>query len=271
MNAFAIALDAIWSHRTRSALTALGVVIGVFAVVTLVSLGTAVRDYVSHQFRQVGASVFTVSPATPGTGARGGPREFARGGGPPFATGGLPSTLTVADSQAIAAVRGAGIRRVAPVSQLPLPVAAGRGAPAAVTVIATTGSYFPLEQLNFTHGHFSVHGAVLGSGAARSLFGRAAALGQKVRVGGGEFPVTGVLRRGKGMLSLQANQAVFIPVRQGLALAGLDKVSQILVEAQPAAELHAWPRSLTGAPPHLPHSFFVTGAHSTSVRAALQA
>ncbi len=232
MNAFAIALDAIWSHRTRSALTALGVVIGVFAVVTLVSLGTAVRDYVSHQFRQVGASVFTVSPATPGTGARGGPREFARGGGPPFATGGLPSTLTVADSQAIAAVRGAGIRRVAPVSQLPLPVAAGRGAPAAVTVIATTGSYFPLEQLNFTHGHFSVHGAVLGSGAARSLFGRAAALGQKVRVGGGEFPVTGVLRRGKGMLSLQANQAVFIPVRQGLALAGLDKVSQILVEAR---------------------------------------
>ncbi len=44
MNALAIALDSIWRHRLRSVLTALGVAIGVFAVVTLTSLGASVRS-----------------------------------------------------------------------------------------------------------------------------------------------------------------------------------------------------------------------------------
>lgn len=233
MNALGAAFDAIWSHRTRSVLTALGVVIGVFAVVTLVSLGTAVRDFVSSQFKSVGASVFTVSPASPGTASNSSARAFGRGGGSPFVTGGIPSTLTLGDSQAIAALGDPAIRRVAPLSQLPLPVSVGSGGSAPVQVIATNASYFPMQQLRFARGRFSSHGVVLGSSAARDLFGKTSdLLGRSVRVATQSFPVTGVLQPGSGMLSLQANQAVFVPVAQGLALAGLDKVSQIMVEAR---------------------------------------
>ena len=62
MNALGIALDSIWTHRLRSALTALGIVIGVFAVVTLTSLGAGVRSYVTSQFKQTGTGLgLTVS------------------------------------------------------------------------------------------------------------------------------------------------------------------------------------------------------------------
>ncbi len=239
MNAFRIAFDSIWGHRTRSALTALGIVIGVFAVVTLVSLGTAVRDFVGGQFRSVGASIFTISPASPGTGSSGGAHAF-HSGGSPFGAGGVPSTLTVGDSDAIAALNNPAIRRVAPVSQLPLPVSAGKGDPAAVSVIGTTAAYFPMQRLSFAVGRFTGHGIVLGATAAKSLFGdHASPVGKELHVASVSIRVTGVLRRGEGMLSLQANQAVFLPVSTGLSLAGLDKVSQIMVEAKSNGQVDA--------------------------------
>ncbi len=240
MNAFRIAFDSIWSHRTRSALTALGIVIGVFAVVTLVSLGTAVRDFVSGQFRSVGASIFTISPASPGNGSPGEGHPFHGGGPSPFGAGGVPSTLTVGDSAAIAAVKSPSIRRVAPVSQLPLPVSTGSGELAAVAVIGTTASYFPMQQLSFVRGGFTGRGVALGASAAKTLFGDTRnPIGREVQVGSARLRVTGVLRKGEGMLSLQANQSVFMPVSQGLSLAGLDKVSQIMVEASGNSQVDA--------------------------------
>lgn len=237
MNAFAVAFDSIWSHRTRSALTALGVVIGVFAVVTLVSLGTGVRNYVSRQFKSVGASVFTVSPASPGTAATRGAQTLGRSGSSPFGAGSIASTLTVGDSTAIAALHNPAIRRVAPVSQLSLAVSVATGGPAAVTAIATTASYFPMQQLSFARGRFSAQGVVLGSAAASTLFGRSDPMGKSLRVASRSFPVTGLLRPGKGILSAQANGAVFLPVTVGLSLAGLDKVSQIMVEAKSTGQV----------------------------------
>ena len=238
MNALRIAFDSIWSHRTRSALTALGVVIGVFAVVTLVSLGTGVRDYVQGQFKAVGADVFTVAPASPGSSSRQGAQAFGHGTGP-FGAGGVPSTLTVADSDAITALHAQAIRRVAPLSQLPLAVSTGPGAsPAAVAVYGTTAAYFPMQQLAFAHGGFAQSGVVLGSSAARTLFGaKGDPVGREVRVGAASLSVHGVLRPGRGMLSGQANQGVYLPVRTGLHLAGLDTVSQILVEASGTAKV----------------------------------
>ena len=51
MSAFAIAWDSIWHHRLRSLLTTLGIIIGVFAVVTLTSLGSGVQKYVNKKFQ----------------------------------------------------------------------------------------------------------------------------------------------------------------------------------------------------------------------------
>ena len=230
MNALAIALDSIWRHRLRSALTALGVVIGVFAVVTLVSLGASVNAFVSGQFSSIGATVITVTPANPSAGGRQHQHLFGRGGGAAF--GEAPSTLTVADVDAILARHSGAILRAAPVADLPVPVSAGSSGPTGNPVDGVTAPYFAIEQLGFAHGSFSGRGVVLGSQAAQDLFPHVTnPVGQTVRLGSASFPVTGVLKAASGLTARIANPTVFAPVEPGLKAAGLTTVSEIVIQA----------------------------------------
>jgi putative ABC transport system permease protein len=56
----AVALDALRANRLRSALTMLGVIIGVAAVILLVSLGEGTKNYVEEQFAGLGANILIV-------------------------------------------------------------------------------------------------------------------------------------------------------------------------------------------------------------------
>ncbi|MHB1955718.1 MAG: ABC transporter permease, partial [Sulfobacillus sp.] len=225
MNALGIALDSIWTHRLRSALTALGIVIGVFAVVTLTSLGAGVRSYVTSQFKSFGATLVTVTPAMPGATATGHPGRFH---GPPQ---NVPSTLTVGDVNAILGRHSSAIARVVPVAVLPLPVSTTPGGYSGLSVLGTDQAYFSAEQLAFSSGKFSGNGIVLGHAAAATLFphvgnptGRTLYLGKTV------LTVSGVLKSTTGLTNA-ANQTVFMPVASGLKLADLNNISQIVVQA----------------------------------------
>ena len=230
MNAISIAFDSIWSHRLRSALTALGIVIGVFAVVTLTSLGAAVNHYVSGQFAGLGATILTISPATPAASGQHHPHHhFGRGGFGP--AGPVPSTLTVADANAIRSHASA-VRSVAPLAQLPLIVSVPGHGPSGLSVVGTTGAYFSLENLTFSHGRYESSGVVLGSGAAKTLFPHLTSpIGQTVVVGSSRLSVDGVLMANKGIAAAQSSNVVFLAVTRGLKLAGLNKVSEIVVRA----------------------------------------
>lgn len=222
MNAFAIALDSIWRHRLRSVLTALGVVIGVFAVVTLTSLGASVRSYVQGQFAHVGATIITVAPANPGSAGK-----HARFGPP----GSAPSTLTVADAHALAGA-SASIRRVSAVADIPVTVGTTPGASSGVPLAGVQAAYFQIEQIPFLHGRFGGSGVVLGYAAAHTLFPHVAnAMGRTVYVGRQGYPVVGLLKKGSGIAALQSNHEVFMPVSTGLKVAGLTTVASIVVQA----------------------------------------
>lgn len=231
MNALSIAWDSIWTHRLRSGLTALGVVIGVFAVVTLTSLGAGVRSYVRGQFRTFGATTITVSSALPSASGKGAATGHSGFGGH---QGGLsvPDTLTLGDWQALAGFHGQGLSRVAPVVTLPLPVARQAHASSGAPVIGTSAAYFPIEALTYARGAFTGHGAVLGSAAARLLFPKVSnPVGRTLYVGTWKTSVTGVLKPGQGLLGRSANPDVFVPAGQGLKVAGLGKISEIIVQA----------------------------------------
>src|SRR5690242_16689072 len=93
---FKLAFSALFRNRLRSILTVLGIVIGVAAVVALVSFGTSYQQYVDSQFQGLGASTLFVSS----------------GGG----RGIKPQPLTLADSNAIANPQNVeGVQAVAPV------------------------------------------------------------------------------------------------------------------------------------------------------------
>jgi putative ABC transport system permease protein len=85
------ALDALQANRMRSFLTMLGVIIGVSAVIAVVSLTQGVNQSVSQRFASLGTNVITISPGAAST-------EGAR------SAAGSQQTLTMSDAQAVAQV-----------------------------------------------------------------------------------------------------------------------------------------------------------------------
>jgi putative ABC transport system permease protein len=67
---FRIALSGLAANRLRAALTTLGIVIGVGAVIGLVSLGRGVEIYIANEFKALGANILFVFPSVPTSGAR---------------------------------------------------------------------------------------------------------------------------------------------------------------------------------------------------------
>lgn len=263
MNALSIAFDSIWHHRTRSGLTALGVVIGVFAVVTLTTLGAAVSQYVSSQFKVFGATVITVMPALPGVSSRftpGGPklghhRGMMGGEGGPGAGGGplsqVPSTLTLADVNAIAHAKTRTISAAAPVVNLPAIVSVNGATAPGTPVIGTTGVYFSIERLPFDHGQFRSSGVVLGHVAAATLFPHLAdPTGRIVHVNGVALPVSGVLKASGNHFGGDPDASVYLPATRGLSLTALHNISSIVVAARTDAQVGAASTAVTAVLDH---------------------
>src|SRR5206468_10183161 len=92
-----IAVDALAAHKLRTALTTLGMSIGVGAVVTIVALGAGARHTVSEDVRSAGTNLIRIDAG-----------NFTRGGEESnIATGlGSASTLTADDAAAIGAIAG---------------------------------------------------------------------------------------------------------------------------------------------------------------------
>ena len=244
MNAFTIALDSIWAHRLRSALTALGIVIGVFAVVTLTSLGSGVKSYVTGQFSSFDATLITISPSLPSAHDKIAHHPF--GGGPKQNFGNIPSTLTLGDATAINALHSPAIAHVAPVVLLPITVSTSSVGSSGISATGTTDQYFSAEQLTFLHGAFDDHGVVLGASAAHTLFPRVKnPIGQTLYLGRSALTVTGVLNSASGLLSKAANASVFVPITTGLQIAHLHTISEIIVQASGNSQVNTADNALT--------------------------
>ena len=92
LNLFRLALKNIGSRRTRSWLTILGVLVGVTAVVALLSIGTGVQEAVLQQFEDIGYDIILIAPANIAGAARSAPGGYVPGSGAGRAGGGMPPT-----------------------------------------------------------------------------------------------------------------------------------------------------------------------------------
>ena len=97
-----LAGGSIFAHRLRSALTMLGILIGIASVILLTSIGEGTHDYVLKQFTQFGTTVMAINPGTPQT------------SGSPGAFGGTVKKLTIEDAEALE--RLPGVEDVVPLS-----------------------------------------------------------------------------------------------------------------------------------------------------------
>jgi putative ABC transport system permease protein len=215
-----LATGALRAHRLRSFLSALGIAIGVAAVILLTSIGEGTRVYVVSQFTQFGTNILAVNPGKSKT------------IGIPGVLGGTTRKLTIDDAEALSRVHG--VETVVPVAMGLARVAAGeRGR--SVTVIGATPDLPTLWRFGARQGSFWPKGdprrgaplAVLGPKLARELFGERSPLGELVRIAGGRFRVVGVMEPKGQMMGFDIDDVAYVPVASAMQLFDQDELFEI--------------------------------------------
>src|SRR4051812_3460971 len=190
----------------RSTLTALGIIVGVAAVVCMVSVGAGAQAQVSEKIRTLGANLLLV---TPGAQNSGGVRMEA----------GTRHTLTEEDALAIRRDLRA-VQVAAPVLSRRTQVVAGNNNWSSLVAGVTPDYLIAREWPILTGRPFSADElgsgakvAIIGDVVAEQLFKDQALLGATLRIGNTPFTVIGVLeRKGQGAMGRNQDDVIFIPL-----------------------------------------------------------
>ncbi|HPR64396.1 MAG TPA: ABC transporter permease [Thermoanaerobaculia bacterium] len=217
-------IGALRGHRLRSGLSALGIAIGVFAVILLTSLGEGTRDYIVSQFTQFGTSIIAINPGNVKT------------VGIPGIFGGTTQFLTIDDAESLRHIPG--VRVLTPVAMGQARVEAeGKGR--SVYIYGVGHEALEAWQFSVAQGMFLPaidphrQGAftVLGPKLAHEIFGEESPLGKRVRMGGRSLLVVGVMEPKGQLLGFDLDDAAYIPVATSLALFNLPELQEIDVVA----------------------------------------
>jgi len=199
-----LAIREIRRHLLRSFLTTLGIVIGVAAVVTMVTLGKGATAAVAEQISSLGANILQIRPG----------QGFGRGGGGPQAP-----DFDMADVEAIQE-QVAGVRAVAPQAQTSA-LAVHNAANWQTNVGGTTSQFFTAQQWAVTDGRIWTDAeeqsgkavCVIGSTVVQNLFPREEPVGQRFRIRDLSCEVIGTLAsRGQGGFQDQ-DDVVLMPIK----------------------------------------------------------
>ena len=227
----AFAMGAIRGHRVRTALTLLGVAIGVAAVVILAALGEGARRYVMGQFESLGSTMLAVVPGKTET------------SGAAAFTSATTRDLTLGDAEAIRRFVPEA-RRVAPIT-MGSETVAHRERRRQVGVVGSTREFLEVRRLRMGRGQFLPEGdlrrgeavAVIGAGVARELFQSADPLGQVLRIGDVRARVVGVLEPQGTQLGMNLDEIVIIPVSRAMRLFNRRTLFRILIDVRAHADL----------------------------------
>ena len=236
-NSLLLALRSIRRNLLRSFLTVLGVVIGVSAVVTMVTLGQGATLAVRSQIASLGSNLLQVRP-----GQRLGPGNDI----------GVPS-FTEADAQAIES-QLAGLRAVAPEVRAGATVVAG-ARNWSTSLIGTTNAHFDTSNWALATGRrfedqeerAGAAVCVIGSTVRRELFGSADPIGQPMRVKGFSCEVVGLLQsKGQAAMGLDQDDMVVLPLRTvQRRVTGTTRVNTLLVSVRDEGSIDRVKSALT--------------------------
>jgi putative ABC transport system permease protein len=231
-------LEAVRSHRLRSALTMLGIVIGVSSVILTVGLGQGAQDKVKDQIASLGSNLLVVSPGstTNSSGVRGGL--------------GSGTTLTLRDANAIADPSVVpDVAAVAPTSSTSIVLTAG-ATNWTTQLVGSTPSWLGVRARKAESGRFFTQAeverharvVVLGPDTAGELFSGRNPVGQTVTADGVQLTVIGVLSSsGSSSDGSSQDDTALVPIgtEQDITGATTDAVSAVYVEGASQATLGA--------------------------------
>ncbi|KQS50724.1 MULTISPECIES: ABC transporter permease [unclassified Sphingomonas] len=233
-----LALRSIRRHMLRSFLTILGIVIGVGAVVTMVTLGKATTAAVQQSISSLGTNILQIRPG----------QGFGRGGGGP-----PPPPLKMDDIDPIAR-QIAGVTAVAPTEQRSA-TAIYNGANWSTTINGTTGAYFEVQPWPLAGGRVFTSQeeaagkavCILGNTVIQNLFRGADPIGQRIRLNDISCDVIGTLStRGQAGFGGDQDDVVVMPIKTvQRRFTGNQNVAAILVGVDQGYDTQQVQASLT--------------------------
>jgi len=208
------------SHKLRSILTALGLIIGIASVIVLTSIGRGIHTYVLAEFTQFGTNLVAIFPGKTTTlGISGATISTVR-------------PLSLADAVSLSKLDN--VLAVLPLVQGNARIEAGKkqrrttvlGVGAAVPEIwkikVVKGRFLPV------HEHVNPRAfAVLGHKLAVELFAESNPLGQRIRIGSDRFRVIGVMEKKGQMMGFDMDDMVYIPTAKALDMFDREGVMEI--------------------------------------------
>ncbi len=201
-----IAFRAIRANKMRSILTSLGIIIGVAAVIVMLSIGNGAQISLQNEMKTMGSNLIIVrSGVATSSGARGGH--------------GSQPTMKASDGEAIQEKISA-IKLASPVLEETAQLVYGN-ANWSTGVTGTDNRQFQIKEWDLAYGRFFSESdlknanktAILGQTVVKELFGDVDPLGRTVRIKGIPFKVIGVLEaRGQTSFGMDQDDVVYIPI-----------------------------------------------------------
>jgi len=228
-NAVLLAFREIRRNVMRSFLTILGIVIGVAAVITMVTLGSGATAQVTAQIESLGSNLLIVTT------------RFGFGGG--AAARGAP--FDVADAEAIRDQIGS-VRAVAPQASSSL-VAIYGNENWSTSVVGSTDSFLTVRNWSIEAGRGflgseqrgGAAACVIGETVREKLFGRGDPVGERIRLGQLSCEVVGLLgAKGQSVMGSDQDNLVLVPLRTfQRRIAGNQDISQIQISVREGASV----------------------------------
>lgn len=224
------ALASVRAHRLRTALTSLGIAVGIAAVILLTSIGEGLHQFVIDEFTQFGTNLISVTPG----------RTQTHGG----SLGAINTSRPLSIDDAVALRRAPHVQVADPMIQGNADVehasrsrrvtlyGVGHDFTRALRMRVAAGEFLPDEDPRAPRAL-----AVLGAKVARELFGDANPLGSRVRIGGERYRVVGVMESKGQVLGFDLDDTVYIPVGRALEMFDRESLQEIHVTYEPTAPL----------------------------------
>lgn len=231
------AIRTILSHRARTFLALLGVVIGVFAVVVVTALGDGVKGFILGQVESFGGNLIQVEVKIPNTGKMSGENASSRGQGTQI------TTLTTKDRDAIrklnnvsgayAGTIGQERATYGSIGKQILLFGVGAEAQEVDDNIKLTAGRFFTEEEDASLSRV----AVLGSEVKDTFFGNSDAVGEFITIKGEKYRVIGVIESRGSAAFFNLDAMTYIPVETLLAkILGIDYVQMISVKMKDGSQ-----------------------------------
>ena len=215
-----LAATSLSSNKMRTSLTALGIAVGIAAVVLLTALGGGSQQYILGQFTQFGAHIIAVSPGKASTlGMSGAVISNVR-------------PLSIDDALSLETING--IETAVPLVQGNLPVERGNRTrwtfilgvnhqtPETWSIPVALGSFLPDESADQARSL-----AVIGDKVRQELFADENPLGKRIRIGQERYRVIGVMEKKGQILGFDMDDTVYIPVARAMSMFNRSSLMEI--------------------------------------------